>query len=630
MAYIGRSTDGFGVRDSFYYVVSAGATSVSGADADGRILKFSDGKYIDVYLNGILLKPTTDYTVGSNAISGISAMTANDEITVIVYDVFAVADTVSATNGGTFSGNIELTSTDDGATADPTLTLYRNSSSPAVSDFIGEILFKGRNNNSQDVNFGSITGQITGVNDGSEHGLLNFNVVSNGTQIIPISIKGNGNTVFNHRPVLIGNGSSLIFEGSTNDNYEITIGVTDPTADRTITLPDATGQVVLSSGAIDTSAFAEIGRTHIGYVGFNDYAGFSHIDQNSTTGYAFIQGASGAVYLNAPTGQSINVRNNNSDTMQLNTSGLLMRSNKTIMFEGATDDSKETTLTVADPTADRTITFPNATGTVITTGNTSEINTLSSITSLSASSTNTTLASFINSGGHNTSRGVVHVKQSNATNNPTMVIEQVGNGGNPSDTQGLYIKIGGQNQGSGHALRITTQNSNINSGTAFDPFLVTNGGTTRFNGGANGRGYIDFYNNALYLGSNTGEVYATDSGGNHTQLSPHNFQYIPDGASEVGAWAYLSEKVTPRKEIITKTIDGKEITEETGEIISTREKEDNFTYVNVDMMKVVREVEKLTGTKLVYTGNQDGDDGSTVKDDIIAGLIKRIEALESK
>jgi hypothetical protein len=38
--------------------------------------------------------------------------------------------------------------------------------------------------------------------------------------------------------------------------------------------------------------------------------------------------------------------------------------NNTILFEGATADAHETKLTVTDPTADRTITLPNATGTV--------------------------------------------------------------------------------------------------------------------------------------------------------------------------------------------------------------------------------------------------------------------------
>ena len=36
-----------------------------------------------------------------------------------------------------------------------------------------------------------------------------------------------------------------------------------------------------------------------------------------------------------------------------------------IVFEGATDDTFETTVTVTDPTADRTITLPDATGTVV-------------------------------------------------------------------------------------------------------------------------------------------------------------------------------------------------------------------------------------------------------------------------
>ena len=126
-----------------------------------------------------------------------------------------------------------------------------------------------------------------------------------------------------------------------------------------------------------------------------------------------------------------------------------------------------------------------------------------------------------------------------------------------------------------------------------------------------------------YIQAVSGELYARDSAGNNNLISPHNFEYIPGGASENHAWAFLNKK-TSSNISTTKDKDGEDV-----KIIDTTEAKD-FTYVNVDMMKVVREVEKLTGTKLVYTGNQDGDDGSTVKDDIIAELIKRIEALESK
>ena len=51
-------------------------------------------------------------------------------------------------------------------------------------------------------------------------------------------------------PVITGTpgiATSIVFEGSTEDAYETTLTVTDPTADRTITLPDATGNVVLDT-----------------------------------------------------------------------------------------------------------------------------------------------------------------------------------------------------------------------------------------------------------------------------------------------------------------------------------------------------------------------------------------------
>ena len=45
-----------------------------------------------------------------------------------------------------------------------------------------------------------------------------------------------------------------------------------------------------------------------------------------------------------------------------------------ISFEGSSDDANETTLTVTNPTADRTITFPDITGTVITSADTGTVN----------------------------------------------------------------------------------------------------------------------------------------------------------------------------------------------------------------------------------------------------------------
>ncbi|MGA0206408.1 MAG: tail fiber domain-containing protein [Ilumatobacteraceae bacterium] len=60
----------------------------------------------------------------------------------------------------------------------------------------------------------------------------------------------------------IGTTGTLTFEGSTADGFETTLAVTDPTADRTITLPDQSGTVVVTGNAsivdADIAANAEI------------------------------------------------------------------------------------------------------------------------------------------------------------------------------------------------------------------------------------------------------------------------------------------------------------------------------------------------------------------------------------
>ena len=82
-------------------------------------------------------------------------------------------------------------------------------------------------------------------------------------------------------------------------------------------------------------------------------------------------------------------------------SSLAITEDGTIIFEGATDDGNETTLTVTDPTADRTITLPNETGTVITTGSSDAVtgNMLkSSSTLLIVNSSGSTLKTVIGAG----------------------------------------------------------------------------------------------------------------------------------------------------------------------------------------------------------------------------------------
>jgi len=109
MPYIGKSTDGLGIRERFTYIASANATSISGADANSRTLAFEDPEYVDVFLNGVRLKKDTDYNTNTaNTIAGLSALAANDEVEVIVNDIFTLADMVNANTGGDFRGNLAI------------------------------------------------------------------------------------------------------------------------------------------------------------------------------------------------------------------------------------------------------------------------------------------------------------------------------------------------------------------------------------------------------------------------------------------------------------------------------------------------------------------------------------------
>ena len=207
-------------------------------------------------------------------------------------------------------------------------------------------------------------------------------------------------------------GSSITFEGATANDFETTVAVTDPTADRTITLPDATGTVVLADGSGNITVSGNLtvsgttttinsttinATTGIVFEGAtaNDFETTLTVTDPTADRTVTFQDATGTVVLrdstDTLTNKSISLGSNTvtSTLAQLNTalsdadvaslagsetltnktltsptvSGLTL-SDGSIVLEGATADAHETTLTVTDPTADRTITFPDATGTV--------------------------------------------------------------------------------------------------------------------------------------------------------------------------------------------------------------------------------------------------------------------------
>jgi len=144
--------------------------------------------------------------------------------------------------------------------------------------------------------------------------------------------------------------SSITFEGSSADDNETTIQVTNPTADRTITFPDASGTVALTSditvSASSTNTFSNKSISLASNTVTGTLAEF-----NSALTDADFATIAGSETLTNKTLTSPNV------------SGLNL-TDSSIVFEGSSADGSETTLTVTNPTDDRTITLPDASGTV--------------------------------------------------------------------------------------------------------------------------------------------------------------------------------------------------------------------------------------------------------------------------
>jgi len=151
--------------------------------------------------------------------------------------------------------------------------------------------------------------------------------------------------------VVLSGASPLVFEGATDDGYETTLAFTDPTADRVITVPNATDTLV-GKATTDTLTNKSID------LGTNTLTG-SASEWNTA-----LQGDSFATLTGSETltNKTLTSPTLNSPTITNMTATNLTLTDSSIVFEGATADDYETTLTIVDPTADRTVYMPNATG----------------------------------------------------------------------------------------------------------------------------------------------------------------------------------------------------------------------------------------------------------------------------
>lgn len=81
----------------YRYVAAGSETSVSGADANGNVLAYTVNME-QVYLNGVLLVRTSDYTATTGtSITALTALTANDIVEILTFSPFVITNAVDQT-----------------------------------------------------------------------------------------------------------------------------------------------------------------------------------------------------------------------------------------------------------------------------------------------------------------------------------------------------------------------------------------------------------------------------------------------------------------------------------------------------------------------------------------------------
>ena len=158
----------------YEYTATAGQTTFSGADDNAATLSYTANN-IQVVMNGVILDPS-DYTA-TNGTSVVLASGAalNDVVNIYAFQSFTVADTVSASAGGTFNADVKVLGDVGIGTSSPSADLDVASSNATIHlTDTDDTTYAEIRNNGGTLTIGSDVGQAAGgssINfkvDGSE------------------------------------------------------------------------------------------------------------------------------------------------------------------------------------------------------------------------------------------------------------------------------------------------------------------------------------------------------------------------------------------------------------------------------------------------------------------------------
>ena len=176
------------------------------------------------------------------------------------------SNNITGTGNISTTGNLTLTSTDAGSSADPIISLVRDSSSPADADYLGQIQFKGDDDGGSSHVYAKITGKISDASAGTEDGIIEIANVKAGTSTITARftssllklLNGTGLTVAGNTTLSGTLNGHTIPGGSGTLALTSDIGSTDVSADST---PQLGGDLDVNGNAIVSASNGNIAIT---------------------------------------------------------------------------------------------------------------------------------------------------------------------------------------------------------------------------------------------------------------------------------------------------------------------------------------------------------------------------------
>ena len=218
------------------------------ANLTGAITSVGNGTTLGSFTSAQLSQALTDNTGSGVAVFDTSpnfttSLTTNSATLALFNSGFP-----TTLNGFGAATNMTLGATSGNAVIrNPILTLGNSSTSGSITTTNGNLIF--------------VPGGPT-IDDGDIASLT----ITNTESVGQVQIEGGDLFLGNKSDGTTTTPVNIIFEGASANNHEITLTVTDPTADRTITLPDATGTVALTATSV-SSAVAGTGISVSGATG---------------------------------------------------------------------------------------------------------------------------------------------------------------------------------------------------------------------------------------------------------------------------------------------------------------------------------------------------------------------------